>query len=171
MTMDNAENNSTMLVHLERRLKACNINFIGASEARIMCFPHVINLCCQSTIKEFTKSEWIDEEDDSSVTYELLEDELLTDIDELSSEEPLPNRDSVARCRAIVRKVKASGMRADHFQNTIVQGNREKWFQNSNKQVVKVPELKLIHDVKTRWDSTFLMVERLQDLHPVSYST
>jgi hypothetical protein len=156
MTMDNAENNNVLLKELELLLKARNIDFVGADEARIMCFPHVINVCCKGAIMEFkTNLDLADEDEDS-----------------LETQKSISSGDSIARGRVIVKKIKASGNRTDNFEQTIKDGNSQGWFfteENPDEPMnVQVPMLKLVHDVKTRWDSLFFMLQRLQELKPVS---
>ena len=38
---------------LAKLLQACEINF-DAQDCQIMCFPHVINICCPHVITDFT---------------------------------------------------------------------------------------------------------------------
>jgi len=52
-TLDNASNNVTMLEELEDLLYARDISFDGI-DRRIMCFAHMINICCQHVIGQFT---------------------------------------------------------------------------------------------------------------------
>jgi hypothetical protein len=41
--------------------------------------------------------------------------------------------------------------------------------ENDGKRVVvQVPELQPLRDVKTRWDSVYMMLQRLRQLRPVS---
>jgi hypothetical protein len=44
---------------LETLLRLCDIDF-DYTDRRIMCFPHVINICCQHVINEFTNLDLID---------------------------------------------------------------------------------------------------------------
>ena len=52
-TLDNAANNGTFMEQLERLLHKRDIDF-DHLDRRIMCFPHVINICCQHIIAKFT---------------------------------------------------------------------------------------------------------------------
>ena len=58
-TLDNAANNGTFMEHLEILLRSQDINF-DAEDWHIMCFPHVVDICCQHVIKEFTNVELAD---------------------------------------------------------------------------------------------------------------
>ncbi|KIM84074.1 hypothetical protein PILCRDRAFT_68420, partial [Piloderma croceum F 1598] len=51
-TLDNAANNGTFMVELAELLHAQDIPF-DAEDRRIMCFPHIVNICCQHAIKKF----------------------------------------------------------------------------------------------------------------------
>jgi len=53
-------------------------------------------------------------------------------------------RDVIALVHNIVHSICASGQHLDHFNNMIKLRNERRWFGN-----VKVPELQLLHDVKT----------------------
>lgn len=65
--------------------------------------------------------------------------------------------------RSIVRALRSSGHRCAAFRQTIVKGNLKDWF------AFEVQELELLQDVKTRWDSVYLMISRLGELQPVRY--
>ena len=47
-------------------------------------------------------------------------------------------------------------------------GNAKQWFKSPLNELVTVPEVKLLCDVCTRWDSTYFMINRLQAMCPVS---
>ena len=54
----------------------------------------------------------------------------------------------------------------------IEEGNAHDWFtvkdDNGMYVTVKVSVLQPLRDVKMRWDSVYMIVHHLQDLHPVS---
>ena len=86
-------------------------------------------------------------------------------------------RNPLSRARKVVHLLRSSDQRRSGFQDFINTGNERGWFtwQDPNKKdkgtsVIEVPQLELLRDVKTRWDSTFLMLERLHLLRPVSSS-
>ena len=60
------------------------------------------------------------------------------------------------------------------FRKIIVNGNKHGFFtkKDSDGNQVKgdVPELQVLRDMKTRWDSVYLMLLRLRVLRPVSNS-
>jgi hypothetical protein len=77
-------------------------------------------------------------------------------------------RDPIKRARRIVRIVRSSDQRKQAFKNVIETGNHSGWFRSHGNEVIKVPDLELLRDVKTRWDSVYCMIERLLVLRPVS---
>ena len=78
-------------------------------------------------------------------------------------------RDPIKRARRIVRIVRSSDQRKQAFKNVIKTGNLSGWFKShDNKKVIELPDLELLRDVKTRWDSVYYMIDRLLLLRPVS---
>jgi hypothetical protein len=69
----------------------------------------------------------------------------------------------------VVRSIHASGQRRDHFLSIICEGNINKHFILGDRVEIVVPELQLLRDVKTRWDSIFFMISRLQIMRLVSH--
>jgi hypothetical protein len=67
---------------------------------RIMCFPHVINVCSTHVIEGFTKLELVDTEFDPSLPPR--------DPD-LQSYNEAVTHDPIALCRSIIRAIRASG--------------------------------------------------------------
>ena len=83
-------------------------------------------------------------------------------------------RDPLSRARKVVRFLRSSDQRREGFRDFITGGNQHDLFfftdKDKNRITVKVPQLELLRDVKTRWDSVYLMLERLRQLRPVSSS-
>ena len=52
-TLDYASNNGTFLHELAILLEACDID-LHAIDRQIMCFAHIINMCCQHVIGSLT---------------------------------------------------------------------------------------------------------------------
>ena len=81
-------------------------------------------------------------------------------------------RDPLKRARRMIRFLRASDQRRDGLRDFIRNGNKQKWFSqktdDGKRTVVEVKEVQLLRDVKTRWDSIYLMLERLRELRPVS---
>lgn len=145
-TMDNASNNRTMMQELETSLKSREIDF-DADDRRIMCFAHVIDLCSGRVIR--AASDGVEDNSDE-------------DASSPGSDNPL------AQARAVVRAIRGSGTRRSSFQETINYGNTRRLFrQGQSPEPVKVESLQLLRDVRTRWDSVFLMLRRLREMRPV----
>ena len=89
---------------------------------------------------------------------------------ELQTFSEAAQRDPIALGRVVVRAVRASGQRRDHFLSVIRDGNIKKHFLLGNRVEVIVPKLQLLRDVKTRWDSIFFMISRLRIMRPVGCS-
>jgi len=155
-TLDNAANNGTFMEELERLLHLRDIDF-DHMDRRIMCFPHVINICCQHILLKFTNVNLVD---NAGVT------ELPSSANEQSYEEAVSS-DPIARGRNIVHVLRSSGQRRDRFNEVVVDGNAKGWFIVGNKVVV-LPHLQLLRDVPTRWDSVYFMIRRLREMRPVS---
>ena len=154
-TLDNAENNKTMMEHLEKLLDACELplDFV-AKDRKIMCFPHIINICVQHVIEEFSVPDlmkiaeaWVDCFDDDTVD----EEKYLEAV----------KKNPVALGRDIVRAIRASGLRRDEFDKIIVTGNLQQWFKSPSGEVVQLPEAQLLREVRTWWDSVYFMLNRL----------
>jgi hypothetical protein len=153
------------MVELEKLLRAREIDF-HAFDRRIMCFPHVINICCQHVINDFT---------DLGLANSELVLEPATDAPNSSEQsesfEEAIKRDPIALGRNVVRVLRASGQRRDDFDKLVVNGNSSGWFKDSKThQTVQLPERQLLHDVRVRWDSVFFMIERLREMRPVRRS-
>ena len=77
-------------------------------------------------------------------------------------------RDPIKRARRIVRILRSSDQRKQAFKDVIKTGNQSGWFMSRDNEVIQIPDLELLRDVKTRWDSVYRMIERLLVLRPVS---
>jgi hypothetical protein len=82
------------------------------------------------------------------------------------------------RCaRTIIRTLRSSDQRRLRFSKFITDGNKHGWFYARDRngkrilgQTVQVRNVQLLRDVKTRWDSVYLMLQRLRDLREVRFS-
>jgi hypothetical protein len=81
-------------------------------------------------------------------------------------------RDPLRRARRVIRLLRSSDQRREGFRAFIRDGNQRRWFTTKNNDgkriTVQVPELQPLRDVKTRWDSVYMMLQRLRQLRPVS---
>jgi hypothetical protein len=124
------------------------------------CFPHIVNICCQHITAEFTDAKLVEGDGHFDVTAPHSDPELQT-FDEAVQ------RDPIALGRVVVRTIRASGQRREHFKNEICEGNVKKHFFIGDRVEIIVPELELLRDVRTRWDSIFFMISRLRIMRPV----
>ena len=83
-------------------------------------------------------------------------------------------RDPLKRARRVIRLLRSSDEHRIGFQKLIQDGNEGGLFtrkgSNGKRSPITVPALQLLRDVKTRWDSVYLMLLRLRVLRPVSWS-
>ena len=82
--------------------------------------------------------------------------------------------DPLKRARRVIRILRSSDEHRIGLQQAIQDGNKHCWFTEVNKDgkrtPVTLPQVQLLRDVKTRWDSVYLMLECLRTLRPVSWS-
>src|SRR5277367_3640065 len=149
-TVDNASSNETMMQDLAKILNKRDIPF-DAADRKIMCYGHVVDLSSGRVIDKLTNDTELDESDSDA-----------DDLDEVH----VRTRSQVVNARSVVRAIRGSGMRRDTFRDVIKNGNANKWFMEGSKVVV-LKEIELLRDVRTRWDSVYRMLSRLQELRPV----
>jgi len=210
LTLDNAENNATMMQALQTLFAKRELKF-SASNNRVRCFAHIINLCSSHVIAAFTPNSSRpsnNEFDDGQDTSESDDgvDDLVADpwqdseYDSECDSEYDPNLDPedaeglcdrtsrrtawsaglklnpLGRARRIIRTLRASDQRRQRFSKFIDDGNKHGWFHARDKngkripgQTVQLRNVQLLRDVKTRWDSVYLMLQRLRELRAVSF--
>ena len=72
-------------------------------------------------------------------------------------------RDPIALGQAVVWSICASSQRHRNFEETIKDGNMKHWFGvNDKDKFIVIPFLRLLRDVKTRWDSVYSMINWLR---------
>jgi hypothetical protein len=78
-------------------------------------------------------------------------------------------RDPIAIGRSAVNAIRASCTRRDAFKDIVASGNEKGWWgkQGEPPENVNLPQLDLLRIVPTRWDSAFLMLNRLREMRPV----
>jgi hypothetical protein len=146
---------------LAKLLQSRDIDF-DPLDRRIMCFPHIINICVQHVIANFTNIEL------AEAAAEFVSALPLGLPDRQTFEEAV-QRDPVALGRNIVRVLRNSGQRRDLFDDIVRDGNDKEWFQVGDPPVtVELPLVQLLRDIITRWDTVYYMVRRLHEMRPVS---
>ena len=153
--------NNTFLKAFEKLLIKREIDFHHKNN-RIMCFPHVINICTTHVIEGFTDPLLVDDTDEFTPRHRPEDPGFQTLEDAIT-------RDPIALCRGTIRAIRASGQRRDRFDETIQDGNARNWFKDPDDETkdYKVPQKQLLRDVKTRWDSVYLMIKRFRQCRPV----
>ena len=137
-----------MMRFLATMLRGRDIAF-DAVDRQIMCFAHIIDLCSKQVTRNVSKT--VDDDDDVSFQSD----------DEIES-------DPIARGRDVVRVIQGSGTRREAFDEVIMNGNEKEWFKEGKPPtVVKIKPLQLLRDVRTRWDSIYVMLKRLRHLRLV----
>lgn len=145
--MDNASNNKTMMESLKNLLAVRDI-VIDATDRRIMCFAHVINLCSGRVIDAISKG--------------------ANNDNDLSSGGDIIATDPIGVARAAVRAIRETSDRRSAFSGIIKSGNEKGWFKTEGSSVpIRLKELQLLRDVRTRWDSVYYMLNRLREMRPV----
>jgi hypothetical protein len=127
-------------------------------ENRIPCFPHVINIWVKHILDDYATADFSDVENTWTVCGQDI-----TKIDYISA----VTGKTLERTRNLVRSVRASNQRRANFRDTIVIGNEKGWFRGDGGEPIKLPEVELLLDEPTRWDSTFVMVNRTRNLRQV----
>jgi len=125
---------------------------------RIPCFPHIINICVQHILKEYTKADFSDIANSWPVGKRNIKKNEY--IDAL-------RKDSLKHARSVVSAIRGSPLRQENFRNIIAVCNDQKLFRDDDNAVQLVGTIELLHDVDTRWDSTYMMINQLRKLHPV----
>jgi hypothetical protein len=150
-TMDNAGNNGTMMQSLQTMLKERDIIF-NPVDRKVMCFAHVVDLSSGRVVRN--ADNMVDDDGD--------------DFPRSGNEATVSG--PIARGRNVVRVIRGSGMRRDAFDEAIENGNAKGRFKRGRPlAVVKIKPLQLLRDVRTRWDSTYHMVNRLREMRPVCF--
>lgn len=132
---------------LERKLEERDIAF-DAADRQIMCYAHIINLSSGRVIRAASR------EKDAS--------------DSDSSESESEPANPIDHARGVVQAIRKSGKRREAFDEMVRLGNSKGWFKSGNPpRTVLLKELQLLRDASTRWDSVFLMLNRLREMRPV----
>jgi hypothetical protein len=134
VTSDNASSNSSFATELESICKERNIPFTRA-DSHVRCMAHVIHLAVQTFLKALNIEVPDTDDDDDRAAF---------------CDSGAGRVHFISRLRKLVVKIKLSPQRLEKFARACKMSN--------------VAERKLVLDVKTRWSSTFLMLERALEL-------
>jgi hypothetical protein len=180
-TFDGASNNGSMMEAFEILLAERDIDF-DAIDRSVICFGHTVELCSKRVIRVASRvvsdsndaggdddTDDDDDNDDNEGSDESDDEgnDSLSDF-RVPSNTPSSSTGPVPKGRAVVRVIRASGLRRDAFDEVIVNGNEKGWFkQGQPPKPITVSRLQLLRDVQTRWDSIYAMLRRLRLLRPV----
>jgi hypothetical protein len=145
---------------------------------RIMCYPHIINICTAHIIaastqvsKKYMESNGLDGDDDddddpsspcSRTGPQLDEEFIASQPRERQTWLKSLRRDPVRLVADIVRHIRASDARKQVFADIVQLCTKD------NVESRSAPPLQLIQHVRTRWDSVYLMLQRFRVLRKVS---
>ena len=162
---------------------------------RVRCFAHIINICFSHVVAAmcFSSSDFSDPTDDicdydydSDYDDEPSKDDSdveSVDSDDNENDSPLDSypwakglrHNPLKHAQRLIHFLQASDQHKKLLHTVIEEGNKRSWFTMKDKQgkhvVIDVPQLQLLRDLKIRWDSVYLMLDRLMSLRPVSYIT
>jgi hypothetical protein len=134
------------MTHLSILLKSRGIDF-DARDRQVICYAHCIDLASKAAIGTLPNEDTLQDDD----------------VDD----EDVLHRHPITLARAVVRAIRGSNLRREEFNEVITQGNSKGRFKSVDGEVITVRPLQLLRDVRTRWDSCYRMLERLQGLRPV----
>jgi len=188
-TLDNAENNAVAMRELESLLTKREVDFDHRNN-RVRCYAHIINICSSHIVASVTPTPKSNDDDDDEDDDEDEDDDDGNDSDggdlDCDTKDLEPGdcydggehpwlarikRNPLRRARRIIRLLRSSDQRREGFRALIRDGNQRNWFtakdSDGKRAPVQVPELQPLRDVKTRWDSVYMMLQRLRELRPV----
>lgn len=155
-----------MLVYLEKLFLEREITSFDAKDNRIMCFPHTINIAVQHVLRKMSSvtAPENDDDDPEYLTGPAMADEgrgFGQTFNAACAQDP------ITRLRKIVMAIRSSGQRRDALMAWIETGNKSGLFVYQNRPV-QIEAKQLLRDVRTRWDSTYLMITRCIEMRLVS---
>ena len=130
-------------------------------DRRIMCLPHILNICSKHVMEEYADA-------DFAAVSDAWVNALGNVVNKDKYIEALQH-DLIVLGHDIVRIIRSSSLHHEGFGNTIVTGNQMSWFTNEEGEPIQLPILELLHDIKTRWDSIYYTINQLRTLRQVFY--
>jgi hypothetical protein len=184
------------LQHLLTKREIANLVSFDPLNNHIQCYAHIINICSSHVIASFTStsksylsrlkvppspnhasrndSDSDDESDDDDYELELPGCYDRQGNSKFRAWTECIKHDPLRHAQRVIRLLRSSDEHRKGFEKFIQDGNEHGWFtmkdSDGKRAVVVVPELQLLRDVKTRWDSVYMMLLRLRELRLVSWS-
>jgi hypothetical protein len=132
---------------------------LNAKDNRIMCFPHIVNIAVQHVLSGMSRTKAPENNDDDDNPEYLIG----ANIDEGrgfgQTFSAACKQDPISRLRKIVVAIRSSGQRHDALIAWIENGNKNRLFVLQNRPI-RIEPKQLLRDVRTRWDSTYQMMQR-----------
>lgn len=198
-TLDMASMNDAILQALGKLYLLCQpqVSF-DAKNCCVLCFPHVINICFQCTITSLNRatrprdSGNDDDAQDADTNRDSGDRDTDTsdnDADSLESggEDEGNSDDSnngndhgsvvkatgglLGKVHKLIWGICASGQQQQALNKVIIGGNQCGWWTGTDNKPITLKPKKLILDVHTHWDSTYLMLTCLLEFHQVHNPT
>ena len=123
------------MIELSRLLQRRGIDF-DSEDLRIMCLPHVLNICSKHATDNFTSADF------SSILESLFEFPN-SSINKRTYVEAL-RKDPTAHARDVVCIVRSSSLRCESFKTLIVDGNNREYWRDEEQDVMELPVLELL---------------------------
>ncbi|KIK80919.1 hypothetical protein PAXRUDRAFT_157343, partial [Paxillus rubicundulus Ve08.2h10] len=158
--LDSAANNDTAMVELSRILLEEQEFFFNPVDRHIHCFPHIYNLCVQCMLDKYTHT-------DFSQCPQMWNNSAGVVIYRDSYTKTVCNN-PIGQGRDIIHTICSSSLHHLNFRQTLISGNEQEWFTNDKGNIIMLPVVQLLHNVKTHWDSTYYMINCLHALQQVS---
>ena len=172
--MDNAENNKKCIEKLSELLMEQEFEIMfDPDQRRVMCHPHLVNLCSKHAYKSFMKVDVSEIERDitTNTVKRCSNTEKPVPVDEHISKQDYIQaicNNPLEKARSLVRAIRASGLWCDAFQERIRVGNQHGWHKYP--PGTKVLLVELLREVQMHWDMLLFMLNRLRILRPVRFS-
>jgi len=184
---------------LLKRKTMATIDFSSLNNC-ICCYAHIINICSAHIIASVTSSKKrhlsglgipadgssdgldddSDDEGDGNPAHSIDKLELAAECYNDQGNSNLRRwfsglkHDPLKHAQRIIRLIRSSDQCRQGFQDYIKDGNKRSWFvakgKDGDRTTIPVLQVELLRDMKTRWDSVYLMLQRLRQLRPVSLS-
>ncbi|KAF9231412.1 hypothetical protein BU15DRAFT_7981, partial [Melanogaster broomeanus] len=123
---------------------------------RVRCLPHIYNICVQHTLDKYVDADFTH----CPQTWRNLAGKVIDRDSYVDS----VHTDPIGCGRDVVYTIHSSGQHRIAFQQTILSGNEQERFVNDTGDIVKLPVVQLLRDVRTRWDSTYYMINHMRAL-------
>lgn len=172
---------------LSQHEMAVTVNFDHLNH-RVRCYAHIVNICVSHIISTMSRNSRphscvsSDDESDCDDTLPGCDEQDLDEFAGWSSNRQSHKvwvdglkRKPLEHARKVIRVLRSLNKFRTEFKTFVNDGNKHGWFfskdEDGTRTTVNVKYKELLRDVRTRWDSVYLMLARLQHLRPVRFLT